>query len=661
MPHTMAHIQPFSFLDQAGRDRLARHLTTRQVEPGTHIIESGAANAEIYLLMDGQVEAIDDQARRIGVIDPGHYFGEWNALFGLPRRVTIRAVTPVTLQSFPGDLLLDLLREQPAFAQGLGAILRDKQAIFIPFERFLSALRHDASEGHIVLPQLLHAYRQLDSALHRGCQDTRIDFSALSYAVARLPRNIGSTLQLLLTENVPYLYATPSDTFSVVSTAARRRSVWEIMPGKSLILLRDGWSDLIDVVSCLCIYAVEARKIRHRMRNPDLYAALRSDTPDAMEALPFSDQERASLREIWPDLRSALIGLQNHHEDISVSVYKSVNNYNSAHSEKWTSQLVEATRLLTGSIPQDLPSDYEVHIISSNTHSVGNCLSSWLHENAEVIEAWGHAHCPEVMGEEWPHPADRVVALSRAFFEAHPEAEAECRESDTAGAVITLDETVHTGIGVQLFGLQSLADRTYDPTLPDPRPDRRGMILNIDYAFGQQAESIIGALIVLFGQRIRSVNILGKAGGLEGKRGDVFVATHFVEQEDDALHVPTINVKLDRLRARIPNRTVRSGPVLTVLGTVMQNHVMLNYYRRLWGCVGLEMEGSYYCRKLLRSQVRGVLRPQVDLRFLYYVSDLPLQHDQNLSGAMRAHEGIPPLYAVTREVLTAILETSAGP
>jgi CRP-like cAMP-binding protein len=661
MPHTMAQIQPFSFLDQDSRDRLARHLTTHHVDPGTRLIAAGASDTDVFLLIDGQVEAIDPETRRIGVIDPGHYFGEWTALFGLPRRATIRAITRVTVQRFPGDLLVDLLQTQPAFAQGLGSILRDKQAIFIPFERFLSALRHDASEGHIALPQLLQAYRNLNSALHQGCHDTNIDFSALGYAVARLPKNIGSTLQLLLTEKVPYLYATPSEIFSVIPTSARRRSVWEIMPGKSLILLRDGWSDLVDVVSCLCIYAIEARKIRHRMRNPTLYAALRSGQSSAMATLPFSEQEQASMRRIWPDLREALIAVQNHHEDVSISVYKSVNNYNSAHSEEWTSQLIEATRQLTGRLPQHLPADYEVHIISSNTHSVGNCLSSWLHQNTDVIEAWGRVHCPEVSTQDWFHAADRIVALSRAYFDAHPQATAERTASDTAGAVITLDETAHTGIGVQLFALNALTDRQYDPTLPDPSPERNGMILNIDYAFGQQAESIIGALIVLFGQRIRSVNVLGKAGGLEGQRGDVFVATRFVEQEDDALHVPTVNVNIDRLKSRIPDRSVRCGPVLTVLGTVMQNRIMLNYYRRLWGCVGLEMEGSYYCRKLLRSQARGVLKQDVALRFLYYVSDLPLHQDQNLSGSMRAQEGIPPLYAVTREVLTAILEPSGSP
>jgi len=658
MTYTVDQIQPFSFLDHAGQTLLRERLSTRTFVAGEVLVDAGCADQTVFLLCEGQVEITNREGKRIGVIDAGHYFGERAALFDLPRRQTLRATSDGSVQAFSAETLLELVRTQPAFAQGLGTALRDKQAIFIPFERFVAELRHGAAQGRIVLPRLLHLYKKLNSALHRGCSEEAIDFGALSYAVPRLPENLSSTLHLLLTEKVPYLYAHPSQLFPVIGSRARRRSVWEIMPGKSLVLLRDGWSDLIDVVTCLCIYAVEARKIRHRLRHPRLYAALRSGSQSILEELPFSPEELAKMRQIWPDLGPRLLALQSHHEDITISVYKAVNNYNSAHSEQWTTQIAEATRRLTGRSPLELPADYEVHIISSNTHSVGNCLSSWLHTHADAIRAWGETHLPKLTEQEWMHDADRIVALSRAYFEANPEAASARDQADHDTGVISLDETAHTGIGVQLFDLSRLADRGYDPSIPDPAPGRSGMILNIDYAFGQQAEAIIGALIVLFGHRIRSVNILGKAGGLDGERGDVFVATHFIEQEDDVLHVPEIDVDLVRLRARIPDRSVRVGPVLTVLGTVMQNQVMLNFYRRLWGCVGLEMEGSYYCRQLLQSKTRGVLRADVALRFLYYVSDLPLHEGQNLSGSMRALEGIPPLYAVTREVLAAILTPS---
>ena len=96
--------------------------------------------------------------------------------------------------------------------------------------------------------------------------------------------------------------------------------------------------------------------------------------------------------------------------------------------------------------------------------------------------------------------------------------------------------------------------------------------------------------------------------------------------------------------------------MLTVPGTLLQNRRMLYFNRRVWRCVGLEMEGSFYLRPVLQLMDRGAVSRDVALRFLYYTSDLPLQHDANLSARMRASEGIPPLYAITREILSTILE-----
>ena len=651
-------ILPFRFLDAAGRERLRDNATETSFLDGSSIIRAhDTEDRRVFLLLEGQVEAVDPDGNRSTVIHAGHYFGERAALFDGPRAFDVRADGPVRVATLPGEVLIALLRDQPAFAHAMGQMLREKQGIFTAFDRFLAALGNGAAQGRIEISDLLALYLPLNPALHPHAQQAPIDFGALGYALARLPDNIGSSLTLLLTEDVPWLYRRCAETFEPVRTRARRRSVYEMMPGKSMVVLRDGMSDLVDLVTCLCIYAVEARKIRHRIRDPDTLHGLARGRVDITALDGFEASEISQLESLFPSLPERLVQLASHHEDVSIHVVKTLDNYNSAHSEQWTAQIAEATAKLTGHDPRELPADWRVHIISSNTHSVGNCLSSWLQQHAAEIEAWGQTALPEVHGLPWTHPMDRVVALTRPWLDAHPDRAAE-RERAEATDAVHLDHTALTGISVQLFDLAQLAQRTLDPDLPSPASDAPGLLINIDYAFGQQAEAIIGALIVLFGHRIRSVNILGKAGGLDGERGDVFVATHFIEQEDDVLHVPEIDVDLVRLRARIPDRSVRVGPVLTVLGTVMQNQVMLNFYRRLWGCVGLEMEGSYYCRQLLQSKTRGVLRADVALRFLYYVSDLPLHEGQNLSGSMRALEGIPPLYAVTREVLAAILTPS---
>jgi hypothetical protein len=94
--------------------------------------------------------------------------------------------------------------------------------------------------------------------------------------------------------------------------------------------------------------------------------------------------------------------------------------------------------------------------------------------------------------------------------------------------------------------------------------------------------------------------------------------------------------------------------MLTVGGTLLQNRAMLQFYRRVWACIGLEMEGIWYLHSILEARELGVLRRGARSRFLYYVSDLPLSADERLSARMSPLEGIPPLYATTRETLRGI-------
>jgi len=263
--------------------------------------------------------------------------------------------------------------------------------------------------------------------------------------------------------------------------------------------------------------------------------------------------------------------------------------------------------------------------------------------------------------EEWHEEYDLVCALTPDYLRGRPsDVRARARAEREAG-ILTLEWTAFTGIAVQLIDTSTLAWSEVDPGIPDGPPSRPSLIVNIDYAFGEQAEHIVANLASLFGRNLSSVNVLGKAGGLVGERGDILVASGFVEQSRDHYHaIPGGQiVDVERLRSRTPHRGVHVGNMLTVTGTLMQNRTMLHFNRHIWRCIGLEMEGAFYLRHLAQSMSRGAIAHDLDLRFLYYTSDLPLRHDANLSARLRAAEGVPPLYAITREVLTGILETQA--
>jgi CRP-like cAMP-binding protein len=664
---------PFRFLSREDRDALLVDATRTEYAAGDEIIRQGdAADDRVFIIEEGSVESIDlsRSPPKVGaIIGAGHYFGERAPLFDEPRRYAIRALEPTKVLAISGERFLRLITESRAFAQALGDILRDKQGIFAGFEHFLHELGHGVGREEIVFRELLPLYQALEPALHPHANDEDvIDFGALAYAVRRLPRNVTRTFAWYITDNLPDLYARPDLTFKPISTDARPRAIYEMLPGKDMVLIRDGLSDLVDLVTCMCLFSLEARKIRRRLRTPEPLLAIDQFIRDPagqdrrafLRTLPFDETEVDQLVALWPDDPvSKLQDIAIHHEDFAIHVRKQRNNYNHRHSEQWIAQIARGATDLLDHDAYALPPELAVHVISSNTHSVSNCLSAYLTAHADDVLAWAKRRGNRIVQEQWHDRMDLVYALARDYFAANREAVTYRQRGEHEQGIFRLSETAFTGIQVELIDTGRLMRAGgIDPGIPVPPPGKRALIVNIDFAFGQQAEEIVGSLITLFGRNLASVNVLGKAGALTGKRGDVLVPTMFVEQTTEALHPlpPTPPQELERLRERLRGIAMHVGPMLTVTGTLLQNRMMLNFYRHIWRCIGLEMEGSFYHRKIFESAELGVLRDDLALRYLYYVSDLPLDHTTNLSGRMAPSEGIPPLYAITREILAGIFD-----
>jgi len=300
-----------------------------------------------------------------------------------------------------------------------------------------------------------------------------------------------------------------------------------------------------------------------------------------------------------------------------------------------------------------------VAIISSNTHSVVNCVSPFLHSHREEILEWGRENVSEIYNASWQNPSDKLYAIAQHFFRDHPERKEERNQMNMKHGIFTLKETELTGIQVDLIDCSRLDPEHIDPffKLPPNNKKHRRLIVNIDYAFGKQAEDILGNLLLLFGPSVRSVNACGKAGALQGNRGDLVINDFFVMHPNDLIAwVGNEGITKASLEQLAPGRNVWQGGGVTVPGTLMQDRPLLHFYKRLYGCVSLEMEGSYYLRQVQRYVSLHHLKPDVATRFLYYVSDVPLQVESNLGVNLKYDEGIPPLYAITRALLEQALK-----
>lgn len=662
-------IIPFRYLRKGERDALVGRLVREEFPAGTIVTEQGEEKKEVYLLESGSVRVVDLRlpgAPTISIIEEGHYFGEWEPVFNLPRAYRIVADEPLVTYRLPGAYFLELVERSRPFAQGMGSILRDNQRIFEGFQHFKVTLIQAAAEGHISISRLLPLYINLAPALHPGAkQPGEIDFTALTYAVRRLPENVTRTFAFLLTDELPESYKDPDRYFPTVATDARRRDIWEMLPGKNLVLLRIGDSDLIDLVTTLCLYAVEAQKIRHRLLQEESLPLLQSllERPeggdgDPVEALGFDAQEAEKLRRIWPaHTLHRLNEIIRHREMFTIDVRRQRQNYSNRRMSLWTSQVADATRELIGYAPSELPETVGVHIVSSNTHSVTNCLNPWFRTRGSAIREWARAQGHPDCDLPWRLEDDALYSMARSYFREVSSAKRELEAMAQDQGIRRLKDTASTGIEVQLIDLSRLAGAQVDREIAPIGEGNRDIIVNIDYSFGEQAEHIIRNLLILFGRAVRSINFLGKAGALIGKRGDVLAPTAFIEQSSDLFQpLPELSRgSIRSLEGRLQGNEVHTGPMLTAEGTLLQNRLMLNFYRHIWQAVGIEMEGTHYYRQILESSQLGVIDEDVRLRFYYYVSDKPLETTANLSARLEPHEGVPPLYAITRQILTELI------
>ncbi len=662
----LERVIPFRFLTPRERDELLPGLSIEHFAAGSEIIRQGDTDRRVYLLASGHVEVCDyssGRAVRRNLIEPEHYFGEWEPLFDVPRVFGIRATEDSTCVVMEGERFLELVTHAAAFAQSLGVILRDQQGIFGAFDRFKVELMRGLNQGYLTIAKMLPLYTALEPAIHPLVDSHRIDTSALAYVIRRLPENVTRTFAYLLTDEIPAVLRDTEVLFELVPTAARRRDVWEMLPGSSLVLLRNGISDLVDLISCLCLYAVEARKIRRRFTDARVVSTLVQ--AGSMEGLPFDDAERAGLVAVWGERTpQRLLDIVKHRETFAVTIRRHSEKYNSRRTELWTKQLATACRTLLDADPAEFPPDYPVHIVSSNTHSVGNCLSNWYTGHGDEMRSWATSVGHPLSEQAWAKPFDFLYAIARDYFVAHPEAAAAAEEAEVSQGIQRLRATASTGIQVQLADMDRVCRSAVDPDVARVSVGEPGLIVNIDYAFGAQAEHILRNLLLLFGRNVRSVNLLGKAGALVGDRGDVLIPTGFIEQSgDDLYEMPSgftsaLAESKAQLQQRLPRGTVHTGPMLTVDGTLIQNRDMLRFYRYIWSCIGMEMEGAYYFRQFREAQSTGLIDRDVRSAFYYYVSDIPLEHTANLSARLEPHEGVPPLYAITRQVLAAIFAPS---
>lgn len=284
-----------------------------------------------------------------------------------------------------------------------------------------------------------------------------------------------------------------------------------------------------------------------------------------------------------------------------------------------------------------------IHIISANLHSVMNII--YAHQ------AFGLDSYEDLEG----------VAMDISVMAKKNKAK-EILDYANLHGYINLPDTSGTNIGVQIFDTAKMNHDTVLPGIKLPKEKKnKPVIVVMDYAFGEQAYECMDELLKTYDKGdqtisldVVSISIMGKAGILKGNKGDIMIPNSHVF-EGTADNYPLIN-ELNISDFEGYGLGVYEGPMITVLGTSLQNRDVLSYFMESsWKAAGLEMEGAHYQKAIQSaSKIRHSIREDVKVLYAYYASDNPLETGSTLASGALGLDGVRPTYLITYKILEKI-------
>ncbi|MFP3999564.1 MAG: DUF6909 family protein [Desulfobacterales bacterium] len=517
------------------------------------------------------------------------------------------------------------------------------------------------------------ALRILSPEIYGSMNDPRsIELKGLEYVMDRLPRGIEACCRIVMTGREDYEGAS----FEKIMPLKRRRLSYRISPAEMSFVITRGHSEIYDILTHITFLYVEARKVQSRMRDDygrittewhvlerDLACTEEMCGRDLDQALwnlslligRTFDETKATFQYLEKSRResNANSGLFNiiynmgicvdqelQEKDRSVAVHFTASLstliLNRTHARKWAASV--KSRLCELGL-ESRP----LHIISANMHSVLNLL-------------YGYA---AMDGKPAPADSEDIYDFISMLKSSG------CKVDSFAlkrGCSILTDQS-GSQIDCQIIDARQAAQVDFHPGLCVDKKrveDEQPVILVMDYAFGEQAFEIMDELLYPWWKNgtqhmlhAESISIIGKAGILPGQKGDIMIATAHVLEGTPHNYI----IKNDLSKSDFNGEAeVYTGPLITVLGTSLQNRYVLKKFQdSTWRAVGLEMEGGHYQRAINAAFIRGHVAEDLKVMYAYYASDNPLKSGQTLASGSMGEEGIKPTYLITRLILEKIL------
>ncbi|MFK7903789.1 MAG: hypothetical protein AB8B69_01630 [Chitinophagales bacterium] len=499
----------------------------------------------------------------------------------------------------------------------------------------------------------------------------RVELDGLLYIFERLPKGIEECRYINLITKEGFEHSN----FEPITAPKRRRNSYRIDQEQMFIEMTRGKSDVYDILTHLTFMFIESNKIRHN--SMDAKERIRREW-GMLEQIVLADQDGQTFNEeVAYTYLSALLGRTfDEIADACKRFAKSKAVNSLFHITYWLGKLAmeeeenDKDREITFSstLRQEIGHhvygaswahnikqllfeqnliDRPIHIISSNLHSVMNVLyaKEALKYKMDVTSMEEIANELSKSGNKSLRSEVKDFAMGHGMYEIE----------DHSGA----------NIGVHIFDTAKIPAKNL-PSNCQPSEgltdEQKPVILVMDYAFGEQAFETMDELLKPFNKpdnsevclQVQSISIMGKAGTLVGNRGTILIPNAHVF-EGTADNYPFEN-QLHKSDFEGEGLEVIEGPMITVLGTSLQNKSMLQFFQTSsWNMVGLEMEGAHYQKAIqAASKIRKSIKEDVVIRYAYYASDNPLLTGHTLASGSLGLTGVKPTYLITMKILEGI-------
>ncbi|AUC21328.1 hypothetical protein BTO15_04050 [Polaribacter sejongensis] len=539
-------------------------------------------------------------------------------------------------------------------------------------EKLYISMRHLFSRGFykpmgISGETLRKSLLLLRPEIYGSIAEERIELNGLIYVIERLPRGIEECQFINLTADEGY-----SDShFETIIPPKRRRNCYRIDKDQMNIEITRGRSEIYDILTHLTFLFIESHKIQKRVtinEGTDFIREWKYLEDIVIYNKEITDQERevatAHLSNILGRTFEEVIDI---HKAFATSEKKdrffhliywlgklAINEVldNKKRKVAFSSVLIEEIGhhiygdIWANNIKKVLKENSllkrPIHIISANMHSVLNSIyaKGALPKEAEEHEGFGLF---QLLSNSDSKPLQKAV-----------------KEYASENGLIYIKDTSGTNINVQVIDTEKInfEDSPFDKV---NSVNKKPVIIVMDYAFGEQAYETMDELLKPYKNTkkknhldVKSVSIMGKAGILEGGKGDIMIPTaHIFEGTAD--NYPFKN-ELSKEDLEGFGVEVFDGSMISVLGTSLQNKDLLQFFHdSTWNVIGLEMEGAHYQKAIQSaSKIRGNISKNVKVRYAYYASDNPLETGATLASGGLGMTGVTPTYAITQKILEQI-------